>query len=164
MSSLLHSKAHRLTKLLQIKYPILSAPMAATASGKLAGSVSKAGGLGMIGGGYLDQHKDMKLWIQEQFQEAEKITNGTLPIGIGFISWCLIKQPDLLLYSLELNPKCVMLSFGDIPKEFIQEIHSRGVLLICQVQTVQQALTVAKQGADIIVAQGSEAGKKILKF
>src|SRR5690606_28106431 len=103
MSSLIHSKPHRLTKLLQIKYPILSAPMAATASGKLAGSVSKAGGLGMIGGGYLDQHKDMKLWIQEQFQEAEKITNGTLPIGIGFISWCLIKQPDLLLYSLELN-------------------------------------------------------------
>lgn len=44
----------RLTEKLNIDYPIIQAPMAIAAGGKLASSVCKAGGLGLIGGGYGD--------------------------------------------------------------------------------------------------------------
>ena len=41
----------RLTRKLDIRHPILLAPMGTTAGGRLAGAVSEAGGLGLIGGG-----------------------------------------------------------------------------------------------------------------
>ena len=50
-----------------------------------------------------------------------------------------------------------MLSFGDI-SPFAHIIKKAGIPLICQVQTVEQAIQVKEQGADIIVAQGTEAG------
>ena len=50
-----------------------------------------------------------------------------------------------------------MLSFGDA-SPFIARIKSTGIPVICQVQSLTQACMVLQQGADIIVAQGSEAG------
>ncbi len=41
----------RITELLNIDYPIFQGGMAWVADGDLAGAVSKAGGLGIIGGG-----------------------------------------------------------------------------------------------------------------
>ena len=43
-----------LTKLLNIRHPILLAPMNACAGGALAAAVTEAGGLGLIGGGVAD--------------------------------------------------------------------------------------------------------------
>jgi NAD(P)H-dependent flavin oxidoreductase YrpB (nitropropane dioxygenase family) len=42
----------RLTELFRIKHPILCAPMALVTGGELAAAVSRAGGLGIVGGGY----------------------------------------------------------------------------------------------------------------
>jgi nitronate monooxygenase len=50
-----------------------------------------------------------------------------------------------------------MLSFGD-PRPFEPAIHGAGAKLICQVQTVAQAREAVEAGADVIVAQGTEAG------
>jgi nitronate monooxygenase len=50
-----------------------------------------------------------------------------------------------------------MLSFGD-PRAFAPAIHSAGAKAICQVQTVAQAREAMEAGADVIVAQGTEAG------
>ena len=50
-----------------------------------------------------------------------------------------------------------MLSFGD-PRPFAWAIHDAGAKLICQVQTVAQAREAIASGADVIVAQGTEAG------
>src|SRR6185369_12474089 len=45
---------NRVTALLGIEHPVLLAPMDTVADGKLAAAVSKAGGLGLLGGGYGD--------------------------------------------------------------------------------------------------------------
>jgi nitronate monooxygenase len=50
-----------------------------------------------------------------------------------------------------------MLSFGD-PRPFAPAIRAAGTRLICQVQTVPQAHEAIEAGADVIVAQGTEAG------
>lgn len=136
-----------LTKLLNIKYPIISAPMGTIAGANLACAVTKAGGLGMIGGGYCDQS-----WVKQQLDLA---VAGQF--GIGFITWRLQQFPEVLSMSLRYNPRAIMLSFGDI-SPFVGIIKNAGVPLICQVQTLEQAIKVKEQGADIIVAQGTEAG------
>ncbi len=50
-----------------------------------------------------------------------------------------------------------MLSFGD-PKPFAPRIKAAGALLICQVQDEDMAEQALDAGADILIAQGSEAG------
>ena len=50
-----------------------------------------------------------------------------------------------------------MLSFGDIAP-YAARIRDAGAVLICQVQTLKDAREVAAKGAEIVVAQGTEAG------
>lgn len=121
--------------------------MAMVAGGGLAAAVSKAGGLGFIGGGYGDH-----AWLEEQFALARGET-----VGIGFITWSLADNPVLLDVALAHEPIAVFLSFGP-PGPFAAKIKQTGSMLIQQVQSVSQARTAAGMGADIIVAQGTEAG------
>ncbi len=137
----------RFTRALNVRYPIVSAPMAFAAGGALAAAVSRAGGLGLIGGGYGEA-----AWLEEQFA----LTHGE-PVGVGFITWSLHRSASLLSEVLKYHPRAVMLSFGD-PRPFVDAIRGAGALLICQCQNmehVEQALDVS---ADVVVAQGAEAG------
>lgn len=137
----------RLTRALGLEHPVILAPMAGVAGGALAAAVSRAGGLGLIGGGYGDD-----AWIGEQFAAA-----GNEPVGVGFITWKLAGSPELLGEVLARKPRAVFLSFGD-PEPFAAQVKTAGVTLICQVQTRSAAEVALDAGADVIVAQGGEAG------
>src|SRR5215203_7399444 len=137
----------RITKLLEIEHQILLAPMDLDAIGKIASAVSQAGGLGLIGGGYGNAD-----WLEQEFAAA-----GNARVGCGFITWSLANKPDLLDLALRHRPAAVMLSFGD-PSPFAAKIKDTGAKLICQVQSLAQAKEAAAMGADILVAQGTEAG------
>src|SRR4029453_19138386 len=139
--------ATRLTELLGIKHPILLAPMDLVSDGRMAAAVSRAGGFGIIGGGYGDQ-----TWLEREMDAA-----GDARVGVGFITWSMAKRPRLLDMALERRPPAVKLSFGDI-RPHAQKIKDAGALLICQVQTLEQAKHAAAHDADILVAQGAEAG------
>lgn len=138
---------NRLTQTLGIEHPVLLAPMDLVSGGRLAAAVSHAGGLGLLGGGYGDGD-----WIDREWGRA-----GNARIGCGFITWSLAKQPKLLERTLAHRPAAIMLSFGD-PRPFAHAIRNSGARLICQVQTVSQACEAMDAGADVIVAQGTEAG------
>jgi nitronate monooxygenase len=138
---------NRLTTTLGIEHPVLLAPMDAISGGRLAAAVSHAGGLGLLGGGYGDAD-----WIDRQWTLA-----GNARIGCGFITWRLAQHPQVLDGVLAHRPAAVMLSFGD-PAPFAAAIHAAGARLICQVQTLAQAREAAAAGADVIIAQGTEAG------
>jgi nitronate monooxygenase len=137
----------KLTEKLGISHPILLAPMVTASGGALAKAVTEAGGLGIIGFGYGNQER-----IDREF-----LATGNARAGCGFITWSLARQPHLLDRALDHKPAAVMLSFGD-SRPFAAAIKGAGAALICQVQTVTQAVEAADIGADIIVAQGTEAG------
>jgi len=115
--------------------------------GRLAAAVTHAGGLGLLGGGYGDGD-----WIEREWTRA-----GNARIGCGFITWSLKKQPHLLNIALNHAPGAMFLSFGD-PEPFASLIKQAGVPFICQIQTVGDARRAIDLGADILVAQGAEAG------
>lgn len=137
----------RLTERLKLAHPVISAPMAFVAGGKLAAAVSRAGGLGLIGGGYGDER-----WLREEFAAA-----GNQPVGCGFITWSLKKQRHLLDVALDYSPSAMFLSFGD-PEPFADSIKQSGVTFICQIQTVADAKRAIDVGANVLGAQGAEAG------
>src|SRR5438874_11113097 len=138
-----------LTARLGIQHPILSAPMDFIAGARLAAAVSEAGGFGILGGGYGDQ-----AWLEA---ETAKLRQFSGAFGIGFITWSLARRPELLDIALAARPRAIMLSFGD-PKPFAPRIKAAGALLICQVQSEDMAQAALDAGADILVAQGTEAG------
>ena len=142
-----------LTQVLGIRHPILLAAMDLVADAKLTAAVSEAGGFGILGAGYGD-----KDWLARELPalvEAKQSRN--LPFGVGFITWSLARQPQLLDQVLAAKPDAIWLSFGD-PAPFAAKVKAAGIPLICQVQTVAMAEDAVAQGADIIVAQGGEAG------
>ena len=137
----------RFTRVFKVGHPIMSAPMAFAGGGALAAAVSRAGGLGLIGGGYGEPS-----WLEEQFNAA-----GEQRVGVGFITWSLRKSPSLLKDVLKRRPAAVMLSFGD-PRLFVEDIRGAGAKLICQCQDMGHVQDAVEVGADIVVAQGAEAG------
>jgi len=136
-----------LCDLFDIEHPVLLAPMAGVSGGALAAAVSKAGGLGLIGGGYGDAD-----WLMREFEAA-----GNTGVGVGFITWSLARQPDLLDLALDRSPAALMLSFGNF-KPFLHRIRESQAKLVVQVQTLDQAREAVDAGVDAIVAQGTEAG------
>src|SRR5437868_5744581 len=137
----------RLTELLKIQHPILLAPMDIVADGKLAAAVSGAGAFGIIGGGYGNEE-----WLTRELDAASGAR-----VGVGFITWSMAKNPRLLDLVLERKPPAIMLSFGNVAPH-VGKIKNAGALLICQVQTVTHARAALENGADVLIAQGAEAG------
>jgi nitronate monooxygenase len=137
----------RLTELLKVEHPIMLAPMDVVADGALAASVSTAGGFGIIGGGYGNE-----AWLIRELDAA-----GAARVGVGFITWSMAKNSRLLDLALERKLPAIMLSFGDV-KPHVDKIKRAGALMICQVQTVEQAKDAVANGADVLVAQGAEGG------
>jgi nitronate monooxygenase len=138
-----------LNALLGIRHPILLAPMDVVSGARLTEAVSNAGGFGILGGGYGEP-----AWLERQVAKLKQVS---APFGIGFITWSLAKQPELLDVALNAQPRAIMLSFGD-PKPFAPRIKTSGALLICQVQSEDMAEQALEAGADILIAQGTEAG------
>jgi nitronate monooxygenase len=138
-----------LTTLLEVSHPVLLAPMDVIAGSRLVAAVSRAGGFGILGGGYGE-----RIWLEQQ---TAKLASLTAPFGIGFITWSLAKRPELLDIALAAKPSAIMLSFGD-PAPFAARIKSAGARLICQVQDEAMARQALDAGADVLVAQGTEAG------
>ena len=141
----------RLTRQFGLSVPVVLAPMARVAGGRLAAAVSRAGGLGLIGGGYCDA-----AWIAEQM-DLLRDHAGRAPFGVGLITWALDAVPEVLGQVLAQGPQAVFLSFGD-PRPHADAIHAAGARLICQVQDMTGARQALAAGADVIVAQGAEAG------
>src|SRR5689334_15524599 len=136
-----------LTRLFGIQHPILLAPMGSAAGGKLAAAVTHAGGLGMVGSGYASTTA-----IKQELGEA-----GNARVGVGFILWALDRNPKALDVALDAKPAAIMLSFGN-PEPYTPRIKAVGSKIICQVQSLEQAKQAAAAGADVIIAQGRDAG------
>jgi nitronate monooxygenase len=141
----------RLTERFGIEHPIVSAPMAFISGGALAATVTRSGGLGLVGGGYAG------ILGGEPDLDAELTIAKSGKFGVGFITWALARAPKTLGQALRHSPSYVFLSFGD-PRPFAAEIREAGAALICQVQFLSQIDVALEAGATAIVVQGTEAG------
>ena len=137
-----------LTDLFGIEHPILLAPMGGVAGGALAGAVSEAGGLGLLGAGGGDRD-----WLERECAIVRQRTEK--PWGVGLLAWAV--ELPVLDWVIAQRPALIMLSFGD-PAPFAQTVLDAGIPLAVQVTTLPDARRALELGADVVVAQGSEAG------
>jgi nitronate monooxygenase len=136
------------TEMLALEHPIALAPMGGSAGGALAAAVSNGGGLGLVGGAHGEW-----AWLERELAIAVEETDK--PWGVGFLSWSA--QVSVVERALEYGPHAVMLSFGDA-RPLAGPVLDAGVPLIVQVTDFDEAVQALEVGAQVLVAQGSEAG------
>lgn len=134
--------------LLGIELPIIQAPIASATCPELAAAVSNSGGLGMLS----------VTWRQPD--EIHAVVRGTRsltekPFGINLVLETDVH--DRLNICLEEGVKIVSLFCG-APDSYIRAAHRAGTVVMHSVGSVPEAQEAASAGADVIVAQGWEAG------
>jgi nitronate monooxygenase len=142
----------RFTDRFGLAEPIMSAPMVGHSGGLLAAAVSAAGGLGSFGGLHLQLGPE---WVRQQAALVRELTDR--PFAIGFITPFLGMTEPFLTAALDERPAAVCFSFGD-PGPWAARVRDAGIKVICQVQDHETAAMAVDAGADVLVAQGIEAG------
>ncbi len=117
---------------------------------KLTAAVSNAGGLGILGGATLDAEG-----LRREIQKTRELTDKPFAVDL------LAPIPDLIRPQIQVlfEEKIKIFVAGlAVPREFIAEMHERGMLVIVMTGKVQHAVKAEREGADIVAAQGTEAG------
>ena len=141
----------RLSTLLDLNYPVMSAPMSNHSGGRLAAAVSLAGGLGTFGG-----TNDLgPEWLREQIAYVRGQTDR--PFGVGFISQLIEYDTTNIEIALDERVPVFIFSFAD-PGPWVARAKDAGAVVICQVQSLELARQAVDAGADVLLAQGNEAG------
>ncbi|PNY18515.1 enoyl-[acyl-carrier-protein] reductase FabK [Streptococcus parauberis] len=145
----------RITELLNIKYPIFQGGMAWVADGDLAGAVSNAGGLGIIGGG--NAPKEV---VKANIDKVKSITSNPFGVNIMLLSPFADDIVDLVI---EEGVKVVTTGAGN-PGRYMERLHAAGIQVIPVVPSVALAKRMEKLGVDAVITEGMEAGGHIGKL
>jgi nitronate monooxygenase/enoyl-[acyl-carrier protein] reductase II len=137
-----------LCDLLGIEVPIILAPMGSCTSGEFAAAVSNNGGLGGVGSLFRTAAA-----IKRDIDMVRKLTSR--PFAINHIPQNLVAEA--FDYAIEVRPAVMSFALAD-PGDLARRARNVGSRIMIQVTTVAQAVQAAELGADIIIAQGGEAG------
>ncbi|MEU4238439.1 nitronate monooxygenase [Actinoplanes sp. NPDC026619] len=135
------------TAMFGIAHPVALAPMGGSAGGALAAAVASGGGLGLLGAADGD-----RAWLERELPLVAGCGGGW---GVGFLTWAI--DVAAVAWVLERGARTVMVSFGD-PAPFAAVVRDAGAKLIVQVTDLDEARRALDAGADVLVAQGTEAG------
>jgi len=141
-----------LSKMLNIEFPLIVAPMFLVSNEKMIIEAIKHGVTGAIPALNYRTTEELRTAIRS----IKKATDG--PFGIN-----LIVNKSNFLYKEQLDVCCeekiafIITSLGS-PEETINKAHQHGVLVFCDVVDEKYALKVEALGADAIIAVNKEAG------
>ncbi len=142
----------RICDLLTIPHPIVLGGMGTATTAPLVTAVSNAGGLGTLGTSAFD--------ASTLDSEIAAIREGTdKPFGINHLLFQIKEE----MYAVTLREKPAVIAFAwarqdqDL-RDYFQRAHDAGSKVMYMAGEVPEAVRAAEAGADIIVAQGTEAG------
>ncbi|MCC7275301.1 MAG: nitronate monooxygenase [Alphaproteobacteria bacterium] len=153
--------ASPLCRRLGIAYPIIQAGMGQVAYGALAGAVSAAGGLGVIGSGYLSGEE-----LRREIRIVREITDKPFGVDILFAK-AEAGDPTSVRYTRQVTDQInvtleervpVLISGLGNPLGVIAEAHAAGMIVMSVVGNVQQARKLERDGVDMIIASGADGG------
>jgi nitronate monooxygenase len=131
-------------ELLGIERPIVQAPMAMDP--RLPAAVSNAGALGMVALWWAD---DAGAVVRETAALTDRPFAGNFVLESD--------QHRRVDQALEAGLRIVSLMWGD-PAGYVDAVHDSGGLLLHTVGSAEEARRAVGSGADVVVAQGWEAG------
>lgn len=143
---------NNITKVLNIKYPIIQGGMAWVSEATLAAAVSNAGGAGIISTGGRDVN-----FVRDQIKLARTLTDKPFGINVQLMS---PNKEEIIDLICEEKVSFVTLGAGN-PVPFFAKLKEAGIKIIPVVPNVKLAKRVESAGADAIIIEGMEAGGHI---
>jgi NAD(P)H-dependent flavin oxidoreductase YrpB (nitropropane dioxygenase family) len=132
-----------------IDAPVVAAPMGPDLTGpELVAAVCNAGGFGI-----LQAQLCPPALLRQQIRHLRNLT--AKPFGVNFVF--PFPHRDGVQVCVEERVPALSFFWGD-PEEFIPAVHDAGIAVIHQVGSVDGAIRAKRAGADVIIAQGGEAG------
>ena len=138
-----------ITKLFNIKHPIIQAGMIWNSGWRLASAASNSGILGLIGAGSM--YPDV---LREHIQKCKKATDK--PFGVN-VPMLYPNIEEIMNIIVEEEVKIVFTSAGN-PKTWTKWLQDKGITVVHVVSSLKFALKAQAAGVDAIVAEGFEAG------
>jgi enoyl-[acyl-carrier protein] reductase II len=137
-----------LTELLGLEAPIVQGSLGPWTSVELTAAACEAGALGSIGTALVspDRLRAMLAELRARTDRPFAVNHTRRPFS-----------EEAFAVGLEAEPAVVSLAIGE-PGDLPARAHAAGARFMAQVHTVEQAVVAAEQGADVLVAQGGEAG------
>jgi len=138
--------------LLGCTYPLLLAGMGGVARSQLVSAVTLAGGFGFLG-----MVRESPQLIAEEIAKVRAATDREF--GVNLIP--AATKPDLLEAELAVCIAAkvpVMALFWDLSADTVKRLRDEGVLVACQIGSLREAEDAQSAGAQILIAQGVEAG------
>ena len=133
---------------LGIEVPIVQGGMSTYTSAALVAAVSNAGGLGIIGA--LGRNVED---LRDEIKRVRALT--TRPFGVNHV----VCRIDDACFNLTLAQRVPVLSLSwGHSEELVMRAHDVGMRVVHQVSTPEEAGVAVTEGADVIVAQGSDGG------
>ena len=142
----------RITKLLEIEYPVIQGGMAWVANAALAANVSKAGGIGFIGAANAPAE-----WVRSEIRRGKEITDKPIVVNVVLLSEHV---DEVAQVEAEEGVKAVTTGAGN-PAKYMKQWKEAGIRVIPVVASVAMARMMERAGADAIVAEGMESGGHI---
>ena len=154
-------KSSAACRLLGITWPVMQAGMGQVAHSALAGAVSAAGGLGVIGAGYMSADE-----LRTEIAVVRDLTPNPFGVDILFGKVASDDQgsaqyaqrvQDQIEVSLDEQVPVLISGLGN-PRGVIDDAHARGIKVMSVIGNVRQAKRVAEYGVDAVIASGAEGG------
>ncbi len=138
-----------ITKLFNIKYPIIQAGMVWVSGAKLAAAAANTGILGLIGAGSMSPEL-----LRSQIRKAKLLTK--LPFGVN-VPLLYKAVEEQISVSLEEGVKIFFTSAGS-PQKYTTMLKNNGCVVVHVTSTPALAVKCQDAGVDAVVAEGFEAG------
>jgi len=145
-------KKTRIQELLGLEYPIFQGGMAWVANADLAAAVSNGGGLGVIAAGNMPPEL-----LDREIKRAKSMTDRPFAVNIMLMS----PTAEAAIEVVAENRVPVVTTGAGSPGKVIERLKPLGTIIIPVIASVAHAKRVEKQGADAVVAEGTEAGGHI---
>ena len=173
------------TKKLSIQWPIIQAPMADAATVELAAAVSNAGALGSIACAYMtpqeihthirkirdltDKPFNVNLFIPEKYNVSKEKIDAVNHVMQGYRDELGISSPPLPgKYEIPFNEQIDVIlqekvpvfsfTFGSLDGKYVDRLREQNTLMMGTATTVEEGLCLEKDGVDMVISQGFEAG------
>ena len=144
----------KLTQLLNIKYPIIQAPMFLVSNVAMVTEAMKAGIAGCIPALNYRTLDQLREAIHEL--KANKVEGGSFGFNL-IVNKSNIKYKEQLRVLCEEGCDFIITSLGS-PEETINQAHKAGIKVFCDVTDLRFAKKVEQLGADAAIAVNNEAG------
>ncbi|MFD0988833.1 NAD(P)H-dependent flavin oxidoreductase [Mariniflexile jejuense] len=144
----------KLTQLLNIKHPIIQAPMFLVSNTAMVIEAMKSGIAGCIPALNYRTLEELKNAIQEL--KAAKVEGGSFGFNL-IVNKSNIKYKEQLHVLCEEGCDFIITSLGS-PEETINQAHKVGIKVFCDVVDLKFAQKVEALGADAIIAVNNQAG------